>query len=130
VTTTADPSKSKREPILIPESDEKLLAQCRIDTFRSGGKGGQHQNTTDTGVRLTHLPTGVVVTVRQERSQHQNRRLALRRLRERLEKRNQKRRPRIPSRVPPRERRKRLEKKRRRSRLKELRRKPDRQDCE
>ena len=69
----------------IPDSDEDLLAQCDVDTFRSGGPGGQHQNVTDSGVRLRHRPTGIVVTCRARRSQLQNKTTCLRRLRERLE---------------------------------------------
>ena len=46
----------------ISADDESLLAECRLETFRAGGPGGQHQNTTDSGVRLTHLPTGISVT--------------------------------------------------------------------
>lgn len=56
----------------------------RVDTFRASGAGGQHRNKTDSGVRLTHLPTGTVVTATEERSQHQNRAVAWQRLSARL----------------------------------------------
>lgn len=108
----------------IPERDDDLLAQCRVDTFRAGGKGGQHQNTTESGVRLVHQPTGVRASSRNQRSQHRNRRIALDRLRRKLEKRNRREAPRIPTKVPEREKRKRLADKRRRGRLKKLRKKP------
>jgi len=52
----------------------------KIETFRSGGPGGQHQNTTDSGVRITHLPTGISAISTEERSQHRNKQVALERL--------------------------------------------------
>ncbi len=105
-----------------------LLAECRVDTFRSGGKGGQHQNKVESGVRLTHLPTGLVVTSRKHRSQHRNREDALERLSRKLEAMNRPDRPRVPTRVPQGEKRKRLEEKKRRSRAKRLRATPDREE--
>ena len=112
------------QDIPIPSDDDALLRQCRVDTFRAGGPGGQHQNTTESGVRLTHRPTGITVSARDDRSQHRNRRIALARLRERLRERNRKRKPRKRSGVPLREKRKRLEAKRKRSQRKKLRKPP------
>lgn len=108
----------------IPDEDEALLAQCRVETFRSGGPGGQHQNVTESGVRLTHLPTGVRVVAREERSQHRNRAIALERLREKLEELARDQKPRVATNVPRVQKEKRLEEKKRRSRTKRLRKPP------
>lgn len=113
------------DPPPVPRDDEALLAECRIETFRAGGKGGQHQNTTNSGVRLVHLPTGLRSESRSERSQTQNRRRALAQLRRKLEALHHRPATRIPTAVPRSQKRKRLEAKRKRADVKKRRRRPD-----
>ena len=126
MTSDADPGDPLPEPPFeIPEDDEALLAECRVETVRAGGPGGQHQNKAESAVRLTHLPSGIAVTARESRSQHRNRKVALARLRAELEERSRPEVPRIPTGVPPGEKRKRRESKRRRSRTKRLRKPPE-----
>jgi peptide chain release factor 2 len=109
----------------IPKSNEELLAECEVETFRSSGPGGQNVNRRETAVRLRHLPSGIVVTCQQERSQLRNRRIALAELRSRLEELARPVRKRVPTAVPRSVRRRVLEAKRRRGRTKEVRKKPD-----
>ncbi len=110
--------------ILLPESDDDLLRQCEVETFRSSGPGGQHVNKTESAVRLRHLPSGLTVTSRQERSQHQNKALCLRKLREKIEKLNHRPAKRVPTRVSRGAKNRTLEAKTRRAQVKRLRSKP------
>jgi len=110
--------------ILLPESDEDLLRECEVETFRSSGPGGQHVNKTESAVRLRHQPSGLVVTSQQERSQHRNKAHCLRKLREKIEKANYQAPKRVPTRVPASVKNQTLEEKSRRSKVKRLRAKP------
>ncbi|HEX8353667.1 MAG TPA: peptide chain release factor-like protein [Pyrinomonadaceae bacterium] len=114
--------------IKLPESDEELLRECEVETFRSGGPGGQHVNKVETGVRLRHLPSGMVVNCREERSQHRNKMNCLRKLREQAARLNYRPPKRVPTRRTRAAKERTLEEKSRRSRVKSLRSKPSGED--
>ncbi|MDQ2855013.1 MAG: peptide chain release factor-like protein [Acidobacteriota bacterium] len=110
--------------IILPESDEDLLRECEVDTFRSSGPGGQHVNKTESAVRVKHLPSGIVVTSQQERSQHRNKALCLEKLRAKAERLNYRPAKRVPTRVPRSAKNRTLEEKARRANVKRLRSRP------
>lgn len=114
--------------IILPETDEDLLRECAVETFRASGPGGQHVNKTESAVRLRHLPTGLVVTARQERSQHQNKAICLRKLRAQVARLNHRPAARVPTRVSRAAKQRTLEAKARRAQVKRLRAKPTTDD--
>lgn len=114
--------------IRLPESNEDLLRECEVETFRSSGPGGQHVNKTESAVRLRHLPSGIVVSSQQERSQYRNKTICLLKLRKKVEQLNYRQPKRVPTRVPRSAKNRTLEEKARRSQVKRLRAKPSPDD--
>jgi protein subunit release factor B len=97
---------------------EHLLSDCDVTTFRASGPGGQHRNRRESGVRLVHRPTGIVVVATERRSQHQNKAVALARLARRLAERRRVRKKRMPTKATAAARARRLREKKVRSAVK------------
>ncbi len=109
----------------IPPTNDKLLDECDVETMSGSTKGGQRANKVETGVRLTHEPTGTVVQSKSSRSQFRNKALAVQELRKRLEEMNRPKKVRKKTKPTRGSKRRRLEAKRQRAEKKELRQKPD-----
>jgi protein subunit release factor B len=105
-------------PEAYPTDRESLERDCDMEFFIATGPGGQNRNKVETGVRLTHRPTGIVVTATERRSQHANREAAFARMAERLEEMQREVKPRAPSRLNRTDRERRLAEKRRASAIK------------
>lgn len=104
-----------------PTDRESLERDSDMEFFIATGPGGQNRNKVETGVRLTHRPTGTMVTATERRSQHANREAAFERLAARLEEMQREEKPRVPSRVNRTDRERRLSEKRRAGAIKRLR---------
>ena len=107
------------------QAPEELLRDCTVQVFRATGPGGQGVNTTDSAVRMTHVPTGVTVVSRETRSQHRNRERCLEKLAEILRRRSRPPKRRVKTKVPARAKERRLRQKRRQAETKRLRRRVD-----
>ena len=110
--------------IRLPESDDDLLQQCQVQTFRSSGPGGQHVNKTESAVRLKHLPSGIVVSSQQERSQHRNKAICIEKLRRKVDQLDYRAPKRVPTRVSKAAKDRTLREKARRAQVKKFRSKP------
>ena len=110
---------------MLSDRQKKLLSQCKIHTFKSSGKGGQHSDKTDSAVRITHLKTGITTFSQKSRSQFQNKKECLLKLEDILMKKNQESKERISTKTPWRSKQKRLQNKKYNSLKKKLRKNPD-----
>lgn len=116
------------DKIHLPDSDEELLSLCKVESYRSSGKGGQHVNTTDSAVRITYLPYEITVTCQEERSQFLNKMRCLEKLRAKVEKLNYRKPKRIPTKKTRGQKERDLQKKIHSSKKKSLRKKINRED--
>ena len=106
-------------------SADQIARDCEVQTFHASGPGGQGVNTADSAVRMRHVPTGIVVVSREERSQLRNRERCVEKILDICRRRARQPRPRKKTRVSAAQKRKRLEAKRARGKLKQLRRRVD-----
>ena len=106
-------------------SADQIARDCEVQTFHASGPGGQGVNTADSAVRMRHVPTGIVVVSREERSQLRNRERCVEKILEICRRRARPPRPRKKTHVPAAQRRRRLESKRARGKVKQLRRRVD-----
>ena len=104
---------------------DRIARDCEVQTFHASGPGGQGVNTADSAVRMRHVPTGIVVVSREERSQLRNRERCVEKILEICRRRARPPRPRKKTHVPAAQRRRRLESKRARGKVKQLRRRVD-----
>ena len=105
--------------------DAQIARDCKVQAFHASGPGGQGVNTADSAVRMRHVPTGIVVVSREERSQLRNRERCIEKIREICRRRGRPPRPRKKTAVSAAQKRRRLEAKRARGKVKELRRRVD-----
>lgn len=110
--------------IHLPLDDDDLLKECHVTAFRATGSGGQHVNVTNSAIRLVHLPTGIIVTSQEQRSQYLNKRLCIAKLRNKVSKLNYRKPKRVATKTPRAVKSKNLEKKKKDSAKKQHRRPP------
>ncbi len=127
----ARPALSHRDyAVFAAQTSEQILRDCVVDVFRATGPGGQGVNTTDSAVRMRHVPTGVVVVCRESRSQLQNRQACLAKLRAVFERRSRVPKPRKKTKVSRAQKERRLQAKHRAGQKKSLRARVDRSEFE
>ena len=109
---------------MFTEKQKQLLIQCKINTFKSSGKGGQHSNKTDSAVRITHLKTGIRIFCQKSRSQYQNKKMCVLKLEKLLDNNTKGVKKRKKTSIPWKSKKERLDKKKHNSLKKQLRKTP------